>query len=130
MIDYWLVVVSVAAFGACLAVSLAVGRRPETADLEIELARLRIRVDMLTAAARPRPARVESATHVVLKAVAGGPRTARQIQAELGQSREHVARMVKRMSEEGHLERGGGRPFTYTITPAGRRALEAGATGA
>lgn len=130
MIDYWLVVAGAAAFGACLAISLAVGRRPETADMEDELARLRIRVDMLAAAARPRPARVESATHVVLKAVADGPQTARQIQAELGQSREHVARMVKRMSDEGYLERGGGRPFVYTITPAGRRALEAGATGA
>ena len=130
MIDYWLVVAGAAAFGACLAVSLAAGRRPETADMENELARLRIRVDMLAAAARPRAARVESATHVVLKAVDDGPRTARQIQAELGQSREHVARMVKRMSDEGYLERGGGRPFVYTITPAGRRALEAGATGA
>lgn len=128
MIDYWLVVAGAAAFGACLAVSLAVGRRPETADMENELARLRIRVDMLAAAARPRPARLESATHVVLKAVDDGPRTARQIQAELGQSREHVARLVKRMSEEGYLERGGGRPFVYTITPAGRRALGAGAT--
>ncbi len=130
MIDYWLVALGVAAFGACLAVSLAVGRRPGTTDLENELARLRIRVDMLAAASHPRSARVESATHVVLKAVADSPRTARQIQAELGQSREHVARMVKRMSEEGYLERGGGRPFVYTITPAGRRALEAGATGA
>ena len=125
MMDYWLVVAAVAAFGGCLAVSLAAGRRSETAGLEEELARLKVRVDMLSATAKPQQSgRPENVTHTVLAAVVGGPKTARQIQAELGQSREHVARMVKKMSEEGYLERGGKRPFVYTITPEGRRTLE------
>lgn len=114
-----------ATFGICLAVSLVVSRRSEVAGLEEELARLRIRVDMLANPARPRPSRIESMTDTVLRTVAGGPKTARQIQEDLGQSREHVARVVKKMSEEGYLERGGGRPFVYTITPLGRQELEA-----
>ena len=128
MVDYWLVAVAVAAFGGCLAVSLAATRRPETAALEEELARLRIRIDMLAGEARPtQSGHPESVMHGVLMAVADGPRTARQIRAELGQSREHVARVVKRMSEDGYLERGGTRPFVYTITAEGRRALASGA---
>ena len=129
--DYWLVLAAVAAFGGCLAASLVLGRRPETAGMEEELARLKIKVDMLTAAPKPpQPSRTESATHAVLTAVADGPRTARQIQADLGQSREHVARVVKKMSEGGYLERGGTRPYVYTITPEGRRRLESASTGA
>ena len=128
--DYWLVIAAAAAFWGCLAVSLASGRRPET-GMEEELARLKIRVDMLTAAAKPpQPNRTESATYTVLTAVADGPRTARQIQTELGQSREHVARLVKKMSEEGYLKREGTRPFVYTITPEGRRVMESASTGA
>lgn len=127
--DYWLVIAAVAAFGGCLAVSLAFGRRPETLGMEEELARLKIRVDMLTAAAKPL-SRTDSVTYTVLTAVASGPRTARQIQVELGQSREHVARLVKKMSEKGYLKREGTRPYKYTITPEGRRTLESASTGA
>ena len=129
--DYWLVLAAVAAFGGCLAASLVLGRRPETTGMEEELARLKIRVDMLTTAPTPpQPSRIENVTHAVLAAVSDGPRTARQIRADLGQSREHVARVVKRMSEEGYLERGDARPYVYTITPEGRQVLESAFTGA
>lgn len=130
MMDYWLMIAAVAAFGGCLAVSLVFGRHPET-GMEEELARLKIRVDMLTAAAKPpQLSRTEGVTYMVLAAVADGPKTARQIQTELGQSREHVARLVKKMSEEGYLKREGTRPFVYTITPEGRQTLESASTGA
>lgn len=144
--EYWLVAASVAAFAACLAASLAWSGRA-TGGLEKELARLKIRMDALEARGReaadreaadqaggsaegreaPRPPpqiRYGNVTREVLKIVSGGPRTARQIQAELGQSREHVARTVKKMSEQGYLVRGGGRPFVYTIAPEGRRVLK------
>lgn len=62
--------------------------------------------------------------HEVLKIVSNGPKTARQIQGELGQSREHVARTVKKMSDGGYLTRIDSRPFVYTITSVGHRILD------
>ena len=129
--DYWLVLAAAAAFGGCLSASLLLGRRSDTTGMEEELARLKIKVDMLTATPKPlQPSRTENVTHAVLAAVADGPRTARQIREDIGQSREHVARVVKKMSEEGYLERRDTRPYVYAITPEGRQMLELASTGA
>ena len=144
LMEYWLVVAGVAAFATCLAASLAWSGRA-AGGLEEELAKLKIRLDALETPHRadsasdapddakrpvgtpkpPRQIRYGNITGEVLKIVSDTPQTARQIQTKLGQSREHVARTVKKMSEDEYLIRTKDRPFVYSITPKGRRMLEA-----
>jgi len=50
--------------------------------------------------------------------------TAREIQARIGLSREHSARMMNNLFRRGLVERNSeARPFTYRITEKGRQAL-------
>lgn len=67
-----------------------------------------------------------NATERVLHMVTGEARTSRDIQAGLGKSREHTARLLKKLYEGGLVQRSAGsRPYAYKITEAGRRRLEA-----
>lgn len=126
----WLVVSAISVFVSSLAIVYVVSIKRKLSDvgtkhLEDEVVRMRIKLDMLTSSAE-RPPKTPRSGNVmvdVLKAVTEEPKTAREIQAVLGQSREHVARLVKRMSEDGYLERRSVRPFRYSITEKGSKFL-------
>ncbi|MHB1907557.1 MAG: hypothetical protein ACYCQJ_01650 [Nitrososphaerales archaeon] len=62
----------------------------------------------------------------MLKAVfeGDGKATAKDVQDKIGRSREHTARMMNVLFREGLVSRNGEvRPFSYTITDAGRSEL-------
>ncbi len=129
-IDLWLVIGGLGVFGGSLVVSYLLrgrerGPRYDVRGLEEEVVRMKIRIDVMDLGHRgaQRTARFGSVTLEVLRMVVDEPKTARQIQASLGQSREHVARLVKRMAEEGYLERKETRPYRYSITEMGRGEL-------
>lgn len=51
--------------------------------------------------------------------------TSRDIKITLKKSREHTARLMKKLFEEGYVERrAGSKPFVYSITKKGRDRLE------
>ena len=61
-----------------------------------------------------------SAVDYVLKLITEKPMTSRDIQITIGRTREHTARMMKKLFEEGYVERNmKTKPFTYTITDKG-----------
>lgn len=129
-VSLWLMVSGFSVFVGSLATSYLLwgkgGQHHQNIQrLEEEVIRVRIRLDMMELGRRgaPKSARFESVTLEVLKVVENGPKTAREIQASLGQSREHVARLVKKMSEEGYLRRRETRPYRYSITERGRVEL-------
>lgn len=63
------------------------------------------------------------ALRVVLEAGQRGA-SAKQIQARIGRSREHTARMMNSLFKQGLVERNAeARPFTYTITERGKSAI-------
>ena len=128
--DVWLVVNAVSVFVSSLAIVYVVSTKRRIAGvdarhLEDEVVRMRIKLDMLADGTEraPRTQRSGNVTVDVLKVVTEEPKTAREIQAVLGQSREHVARLVKKMSEDGYLERRDTRPFRYSITKKGSKFL-------
>jgi len=48
-----------------------------------------------------------------------GPKTARQVEAKIGRTREHTARLMKKLWEEGYIERETHKiPFTYRVAGA------------
>ena len=62
-----------------------------------------------------------SATDYVLKLITEKPMTSRDIQIKIGRTREHTARMMKKLFEEGFVERNmKTKPFTYYITDKGK----------
>jgi CRP-like cAMP-binding protein len=61
-----------------------------------------------------------SATEYVLRLITERPMTSRDIQITIGRTREHTSRMMKKMFEEGLVERNmQNKPFTYKITEKG-----------
>ena len=65
-----------------------------------------------------------SATHYVLKLITEKPMTSRDIQITIGRTREHTSRMMKKLFEEGFVERNiKTKPFTYYITEKGKTKL-------
>jgi hypothetical protein len=61
----------------------------------------------------------------VLKILGEGPKTSRQIEGLIGRSREHTARLMKRLFELGYVTRDmATKPYTYTITDSGKSAFE------
>ncbi len=61
-----------------------------------------------------------SATEYVLRLITEKPMTSRDIQITIGRSREHTSRMMKKLYEEGLVERDmGTKPFAYKITQKG-----------
>jgi hypothetical protein len=62
------------------------------------------------------PATSTSTEQVVLRLLAAGPKTAPQIQRQIGRSREHTARILKELYERGLVVRvETARPFIYRI---------------
>ncbi|MDE1766044.1 MAG: MarR family transcriptional regulator [Thaumarchaeota archaeon] len=65
-----------------------------------------------------------SATEYVLRLITEKPMTSRDIQVTIGRSREHTSRMMKKLFEEGLVERDMQiKPFTYKITQKGLTRL-------
>lgn len=57
----------------------------------------------------------------VLQLITEKPMTSRDIQVTLGRSREHISRLMKKLYEDGLVERNDGtRPFRYSLTEKGR----------
>lgn len=61
-----------------------------------------------------------SATDYVLRLITEKPMTSRDIQVTIGRTREHTSRMMKKLYEDGLVERDmQTKPFTYKITEKG-----------
>lgn len=61
----------------------------------------------------------------VLRLITDNPMTSRDIQITLGRSREHTARLMKKLYEDGFVERGERvRPFRYSLTEKGRARIK------
>ena len=61
-----------------------------------------------------------NATDYVLRLITEKPMTSRDIQITIGRTREHTSRMMKKLFEEGLVERNiQANPFTYYITDKG-----------
>lgn len=64
-------------------------------------------------------------THI-LQLITSKSMTSRDIQITVGRTREHTSRLMKRLAEEGLVERhSASRPYTYSITSYGRERLGA-----
>ena len=80
----------------------------------------------------PVPARVERTPNMssgdivetVLRLITDKSRTSRDIQITLGKSREHISRTMKKMSDDGLVERNtNAKPYSYSITQNGLSKL-------
>ena len=65
-----------------------------------------------------------NATDYVLRLITEKPMTSRDIQITIGRTREHTSRMMKKLFEEGLVERNmQTKPFSYYITDKGKAKL-------
>ena len=65
-----------------------------------------------------------SAADYVLKLITEKPMTSRDIQITIGRTREHTSRLMKKLFEEGYVDRNmQTKPFTYYITEKGKAKL-------
>ena len=80
----------------------------------------------------PVPSRVERTPNMssgdivdaVLRLITNRSRTSRDIQITLGKSREHISRTMKKMSDDGLVERNtNSKPYSYSIAQNGRSKL-------
>ena len=80
----------------------------------------------------PNPPKVERAPNMssdniveaVLRLITDKSRTSRDIQITLGKSREHISRTMKKMTDEGLVERNtNAKPYSYSITQIGLSRL-------
>ena len=63
-------------------------------------------------------------TDYILKLLAEKPRTSREVQHAIGRTREHTARLMKKLSDSGLVSRDmNSKPFLYGITEAGQARL-------
>lgn len=64
-------------------------------------------------------------TDYILKLLAENPRTSREVQLAVGRTREHTARLMKKLHDLGLVSRDvNAKPFRYNITDAGRERLK------
>jgi len=67
----------------------------------------------------------EAATEFVLKLITEKPMTSRDIQMALGRSREHTARLMKKLFGDGFVVRNtNSKPYTYSLTDKGYEKLK------
>ncbi len=68
---------------------------------------------------------VNSTTDYILKLLAERPRSSREVQRAIGRTREHTARLMKKLHDQGFVNRDvNTKPFRYNITDAGREMLK------
>jgi hypothetical protein len=135
-------------FGAHQAQVEYVGRMKEYEDMLVDL---RIRLDTLEIrtgeTSQPVSQHVGDASHninikpatirrtleqegagmvdYVLKLLVEGPKTSRQIEGLIGRSREHTARLMKKLFEMGYVTRDmATKPYTYAITDVGKTTIQ------
>ena len=66
----------------------------------------------------------EDSVTFVLKKITQGPMTSRDIEVTFGKSREHISRLMKKLFEDGLVDRDTAiRPYRYTITDKGRERI-------
>lgn len=126
------VISALAVFGGSLALAYFVSGMSHKRDKMYldQIARLRIQCDMMQQkhpAPKPVISRSDDIGLAILKIASDEPQTVHSIQSVLDQSREHISRTVKKMSEQGLLRRIKGRPFKYIITPLGQKRLNGAA---
>jgi hypothetical protein len=64
-------------------------------------------------------------TDYILKLLAERPRTSREVQLAVGRTREHTARLMKKLHDFGLVSRDANtKPFSYHITDVGRKRLK------
>ena len=64
-------------------------------------------------------------TDYILKLLAEKPRNSREVQLAVGRTREHTARLMKKLHDSGLVSRDiNSKPFRYNITDAGRERLK------
>jgi CRP-like cAMP-binding protein len=64
-------------------------------------------------------------TDYILKLLVEKPRTSREVQLAVGRTREHTARLMKKLHDSGLVSRDvNTKPFRYNITDAGRERLK------
>jgi CRP-like cAMP-binding protein len=64
-------------------------------------------------------------TDYILKLLAERPRTSREVQHSVGRTREHTARLMKKLHDSDLVSRdANAKPFRYNITDAGRKRLK------
>jgi hypothetical protein len=64
-------------------------------------------------------------TDYILKLLSERPRTSREVQQAIGRTREHTARLMKKLHDLGLVSRDiNTKPFRYNITNAGRETLK------
>jgi hypothetical protein len=64
-------------------------------------------------------------TDYILKLLSNRPRTSREVQQAIGRTREHTARLMKKLYDLGLVSRDINiKPFRYNITDAGRETLK------
>ncbi len=67
---------------------------------------------------------VNSTTDYILKLLTERPRTSREVQLAIGRTREHTARLMKKLYDLDLISRDiNSKPFRYDITNAGRETL-------
>jgi hypothetical protein len=72
-----------------------------------------------------RPEGQNGTTDYILKMLAERPRTSREVQVAIGRSREHTARLMKKLTASGLVDRGSlTKPFRYTVTGSGHERLK------
>ena len=68
---------------------------------------------------------INSTTDYILKLLVEKPRTSRQVQLAIGRTREHTARLMKKLHDSGLVSRDiTAKPFRYNITDAGQEMLK------
>jgi CRP-like cAMP-binding protein len=68
---------------------------------------------------------INSTTDYILKLLVEKPRTSRQVQLAIGRTREHTARLMKKLHDSGLVSRDITiKPFRYNITDAGQEMLK------
>lgn len=68
---------------------------------------------------------VNSTTDYIFKLLAERPRSSREVQLATGRTREHTARLMKKLHDLGLVSRDiNTKPFRYNITEAGREMLK------
>ena len=68
---------------------------------------------------------VNGTTDYILKLLIERPRTSREVQLAIGRTREHTARLMKKLHDLGLVSRDiTTKPFRYNITDAGQEMLK------
>jgi predicted transcriptional regulator len=68
---------------------------------------------------------IESIEKRVLSMLLEGSKTSREIEVAIGRSREHTARLMKKLYEKGYVIRDtSNKPYKYSITEVGKSIIE------